>query len=125
LHVTHIRSVFCVRQNLYNAILSYESSIQLNFKQNGGPSALTENKPASDKKFCFASVNRTLLFQSQPADGFRGTTLQNKCDLQNFGGNEAHWVPEKLCEKWSNVAGRQGYSGFPLTDIPKTNVWGC
>jgi hypothetical protein len=44
-----IRSIFGVRQNLDNAILSYESSIQLNFKQNGGPSALTENKLASEK----------------------------------------------------------------------------
>jgi len=61
-------------------------------------------------------VKRTLLFQSQPVDGFRGTTLQNKCDLQNFGGNEVYWVPEKLCEIWSNVAGRQVYSGLPLTD---------
>ena len=39
-----IKSIFGVRQNLDNAILSYESSIQLNFKQNGGPSALTEKK---------------------------------------------------------------------------------
>jgi len=45
-----IRSIFGVRQNLDKAILSYESSMQLNFKQNSGPSALTENKPASEKK---------------------------------------------------------------------------
>jgi hypothetical protein len=45
-----IRSIFGIRQKLDNAILSYESSIQLNLKQNGGPSALTENKPASEKK---------------------------------------------------------------------------
>jgi len=35
-----------------------------------------------------------------------------------------YWVPEKLFEMWSNVAARQGYSGLPLTDIHKTNVWG-
>jgi len=46
-----IRSIFGVRQNLDNAILCYESSIQLNLKQNGSPSALTENKPASEKSF--------------------------------------------------------------------------
>jgi hypothetical protein len=45
-----IRFIFGVRQKLDNAILSYKSSIQLNLKQNGGPSALTENKPASEKK---------------------------------------------------------------------------
>jgi hypothetical protein len=44
-----IRPIFGVRQNLDNAILIYESSIQLSFKQNGGPSALIENKPASEK----------------------------------------------------------------------------
>jgi hypothetical protein len=119
-----IKSIFGVRQNLDNAILGYESSLQLNFKQNGRPSALTK-KNSFIKKFCFASVNRTPLFQSQPADGFRGTTLQNKCDLQNLGGNEVYWVPEKLCEMWSNVPGRQDYSGISSTAIHTTNVWGC